>query len=218
MKTRKKTSPIFDEIKSSQGKLRDHMELISEYDIDFQFVADLFIIFGKLMEALNLYQHPMSSAASVISRYQDIIRTACLRKTKSQVLKDLLEMLAESTLLYFAGRENLSGENKILKSRIGPIEKCLFYGDHRNHTFSFFKMHEYISLSPNISKSKKIQFKSCLEKLTRFEKFHSNNIYNIFYSQWKSDTNSFIISLSNQMDHNSQDEIIELTECLALDF
>ena len=168
VKTRKKNSPIFDEIKSSQGKLRDHMELISEYDIDFQFCADLFVIFGKLMEALNIFQHPMSSAASVISVYQDIIRTACLRKTESPVLKEMLEMLAESSLLYFAGRENLSGENRILKSRIGPIEKCLYYGDHRNHTFSFFKMHEYINLSPNISNSKKSQFRNCLKKLTRF--------------------------------------------------
>ena len=218
MKTHKKCAPIFDEIKGIQGKLRDHIEIISDFEIDFQFAADLFIIFGKIMETLNIYQNPKSSAASVIYHYQEIVRIACLRKTESPALKEMLEMLAESTLLYFAGRENFSGENKMLKSTIGPIEKTLFYADHRNHTMSFFKMKEYISYSPNISSDKKRQFLNCIEKLTRFEfkiRIILYNLYAFIHSQWKSDVYAFVISLSNQMDQNSKDEIFELTECLV---
>ena len=78
--TYKKCAPIFDEIKGIQGNLKDHIEIIRDFDIDFQFCADLYIIFGKLMDTLNIYQDPMSSAASVINHYQEIIRMACLRK------------------------------------------------------------------------------------------------------------------------------------------
>ena len=79
MNTYKKCAPIFDEIKGIQGNLKDHIEIIRDFDIDFQFCADLYIIFGKLMDTLNIYQDPMSSAASVINHYQEIIRMACLR-------------------------------------------------------------------------------------------------------------------------------------------
>ena len=168
MKITKKNVPIFEEIKGIQGKLRDHAELIKDFDLDFQFIGDLYIIFGKLMDILNIYQNPMCSAASVVHHYEDIIKTACLRKTNSPLLKEMLEILAEATLLYFAGRENLSGENKNLKSAIGPIEQSLYWADHRNHTLSFYRMKEFINLSPNINNDKKTQFIQCLEKLTRF--------------------------------------------------
>ena len=102
-----------------------------------------------------------------------------LRKTDSPALKEMLQMLAGSTLLYFAGREYYSGENKMLKSTIGPIEKTLFYGDHRNHTMSFYKMKEYISLSPNISNNKKKQFLDCIGKLTRYE--YQIILYNLYF-------------------------------------
>ena len=121
----------------------------------------------------------MSSAASVVSNYEAIIKIACLRRTDSSELKEMLEMLAESTMLYFGGRENLTGENRMLKSTIGPIEKTLYFGDHRNHTMSFFKMHNFISLSPNISDTKKALLKSCLEKLTRYEISFEFNLYHI---------------------------------------
>ena len=157
-------------MKSANGSLRDHAELIADYDIDFRFVSNLYIVFGILMEILSIYQSQNSSAASVISNYERIMKVACMRRADSEDLRKMLELLAKNTLLYFGGRESLGG-TKNLKSAVGDIEKTLYFGDHRNHRLSFYRMREYIEASTNISGENKKIFLKCLENLTRFAIF-----------------------------------------------
>ena len=156
-------------IKSTNGTLRDHAEIIADFDLDFHFISDFYIVCGILMEILSIYQCKNSSAASVISNYEKILKVALLRKAETEDLRKMLEILAFNTILYFGGRESLGGDKK-LKSAVGNIEKTLYYGDHRNHKLSFFRIQAYIDASQNISSENKNLFLTCLAKLTRFGK------------------------------------------------